>query len=91
MHSALVNVLPPLIHFGAVLSISLGAVLSITCTKYLEIHYNCSEGFEIPGFSQLFSLISDSEASPLMILTLCSIADILLLIAELVQVGASTR
>ena len=60
MHSALVNVLPPLFHFGA--------VLSITCTKYLEIHYNCSEGFEIPGFSQLFSLISDSEARLLGIL-----------------------
>ena len=66
MHSALVNVLPPLIHWGAALSISLGA--GITCTKYLEIHYNCSESFESPGFLHLFSLISDSEARLLGIL-----------------------
>ena len=27
---------------------------NIICTEYLEVHYNCSEGFESPEFSQLF-------------------------------------
>lgn len=59
MHSTLVNAHPPLICLGAALSFSLGA--GIACTRNLDIYFNCSEGFEGPGFSQLFwfrSLVS---------------------------------
>ena len=60
MHSALVNARPPLIRLGVPLSFSFAA--GIACTRNLDIYFNCSEGFEGPGFSQLSLVVSDSGA-----------------------------
>ena len=102
MHSALVNARPPLIRLGAALSFSLGS--GITCTRNLDIFFNCSKGFEGlgfsqflgfegPGFSQLFSVVYDSEAwsvLPVYDIGFSTLLASSVLIADLIQVSAST-
>ena len=46
------NARPPLTRLGGALSsCSLGA--GITCTRNLDIYFNCSGGFKGPGFLKL--------------------------------------
>ena len=52
MQSVLVNAHPPLVHLGASLSFFLG--VDITCTKNLDLYFNCSDGFEGLDFHSLF-------------------------------------
>ena len=50
MQSALVNAHLPLVHLDASLSFSLGVDITYT-NKNLNLYFNCSDGFEGPGFS----------------------------------------